>query len=175
MTRTGSIPYSCSGIESNYVLSDKLHNLDPTTLTFQNPKLTLWHLDPETFADYNNTTWSKANTKWEAELKTNDYFNRVYFPCDVSIVILDSLLQSNHPKLSNPSNLLRTTHDLLKFWDNQRQQFNSPLRSRLNHTSYNLLYEIHRNHLFKIRLQSASWLERASKILAQSPSILRFK
>jgi len=41
MTRTGSIPYSCSGIESNYVLSDKLHHLDPTTLTFQNPKLTL--------------------------------------------------------------------------------------------------------------------------------------
>jgi hypothetical protein len=40
INRTGSVPYSCTGTESNYVISDKTHHLDPITRTFGNPNLT---------------------------------------------------------------------------------------------------------------------------------------
>jgi hypothetical protein len=179
ITRTGLVPRNCPGIESSYVISDKLHFYNPTTLTFQNPNLTFWHLCPEHFMEYNTKVWEPAKLRVEKNyLKENlnsNYFTQRYFPCDVSIILIDSLIQSNHPHLSNPLNLNSKSLKLIEFWTNQKDQFRPSFHWKLNSNSEKVWYELHRNHVCKLRLKSATLFEETLKIIRQNSHRLRIK
>jgi hypothetical protein len=118
---------------------------------------------------------NRALQNWEVTHKNTKGFTRLYLPFDIYTVTLESLLNSKHPHLSNPSNLRNTSLQSLDFWKNQSQQFRSSLPINFNISTRESLWTINRNQVFKLRLASASFLEDISKLLTKTPGRIRLR
>ena len=173
--RTSYIPDNNMGVDSNYVISHKLHNLNYSTLMFNDPQLSFWHFKPNMVKNYNTLEWDPVFSDWTERVIEKKFFIQSWLPLEYYTIVLDSLLQSNSPQFSNHSNLNARSVQLLEFWDNQRTQVSLHYSKELSSHANKLYFDIHRNQCFKFRINGAHFFEQICQILIKNRNALSFK